>query len=398
MIQILDSTLREGEQTPGVYFSPKKKLVIAQMLDWIGVDIIEVGNPAVDSEIASSVKQIAHAGLKAKIGAHSLCKIDHVQKALDCGVDFLGVFFSVSQKRLQKDYKICLETAIAKIVEVISYAKTQKPDLLIRYTPEDTVRSPIENVIEAARAAVKAGANIISIADTTGYTTPFHPQRSIYFYVKTLQEELGNSGLYPQIEVHCHNDKGLALANALDAYRAGADIIDVSVMGLGERAGIVDLGELLINLTEMGEAGNHWQLGYLQDLYNFVSEHSHISIPPHQPITGKNAFTHYAGVHVKAVAQDERLYQSLNPQILGKKSSLALGMQSGYTAVELAMKQIGREELAENKDLVAKILQEIKVIAKRGTPIDIEKELPEIVDRYCTNQHPITNGICTLST
>ncbi len=95
MIQILDSTLREGEQTPGVYFSPKTKLVIAQFLDRIGIDIIEVANPALDSEIAA-INQIANAGLKAKIGTHSLCKIDSVKKALDCDVDFLGIFFSVS--------------------------------------------------------------------------------------------------------------------------------------------------------------------------------------------------------------------------------------------------------------------------------------------------------------
>ncbi|QYX33313.1 LeuA family protein [Sphaerospermopsis torques-reginae] len=393
MIEILDSTLREGEQTPGVYFSPAKKLAIAQFLDEIGIDIIEVGNPAVDSEIALAIQQIVKAGLKAKIGAHSLCTIDNVQKALDCGVDFLGVFFSVSQKRLDQDYQICLTAAIEKITEVITYAKSQKPDLLIRYTPEDTVRSPIENVIAAATAAVKAGANIISIADTTGYTTPFHPYRSIYFYVKTLKEELANLGLSPKIEVHCHNDKGLALANALDAYRAGADIIDVAVMGLGERAGIVDLAALLINLIDMGEEEKHWRLKYIKDLYDFVSENSHILIPPHQPITGKNAFTHYAGVHVKAVAKDESLYQSLNPEILGIKSNVALGMQSGCAAVEMALKQIGREDLVKNKDFVLKILQEIKEIAKRGTPIDIEKELPLIIDRCYANILPITNDM-----
>ncbi|MFM7364809.1 MAG: hypothetical protein ACKO11_10015 [Cuspidothrix sp.] len=219
MVQILDSTLREGEQTPGVYFSPEKKMVIAQFLDEIGVDIIEVGNPAVDNEIAVAIKQICQGGLNAKIGAHSLCKMDNVQKALDCGIDFLGVFFSVSQKRLQQDYNINLEVAIEKIIEVVSFAKEQQHDLLIRYTPEDTVRSPIENVIAAASAAVTAGVDIISIADTTGYTTPFDPQRSMYFYVKTLKEELNKLDLYPKIEVHCHNDKGLALANVLDAYK-----------------------------------------------------------------------------------------------------------------------------------------------------------------------------------
>jgi 2-isopropylmalate synthase len=397
MLQILDSTLREGEQTPGVYFSPDKKMIIAQFLDQIGVDIIEVGNPAVDREIALAITRISQAGLKAKIGAHSLCKIDHVQKALDCGIDFLGIFFSVSKKRLEQDYNIDLDVAIEKIIEVVTFAKEQKHDLLIRYTAEDTVRSPIENVIAAASAAVKAGVNIISIADTTGYSTPFHPQRSMYFYVKTLKEELGNRGLYPQIEVHCHNDKGLALANALDAYRGGADIIDVATMGLGERAGIVDLAELLINLIDMGEKEKKWQLNYLEELYKFVSQHSHIPSPPHQAITGKNAFTHYAGVHVKAVAKNEELYQSLNPQLLGKQSSFALGMQSGYTAVQMALKQIGQGELAENKDLVDKILQEIKVIAKRGTPIDIEAELPKIIEQFSVATHPFGNDICNLS-
>lgn len=396
-IQILDSTLREGEQTPGVYFSPETKLAIAQFLDQIGINIIEVGNPAVNSEIAASVKKIANAGLKAKIGAHSLCRIDDVQKALDCGVDFLGVFFSVSQKRLQQDYNIGLESALEKISSVISYAKSQKNDLLIRYTPEDTVRSPIENIIEAASVAVRAGANIISIADTTGYATPFQKNRSFSYYVKTLKSELAKLELYPQIEIHCHNDRGLALANALDAYHSGADIIDVTVMGLGERAGIVDLAELLINLIDITEPKNIWNLRNLKELYELVSSHSYIPIPPHSPVVGKNAFTHYAGVHVKAVAKDEALYQSLNPEILGIKSSLALGMQSGLAAVELALKQIGKQELIDNKIIVENILQEIKEIAKRGTSIDIETELPVIVERCCARHFSIPNEICTVS-
>lgn len=392
MIQILDSTLREGEQTPGVYFSPETKLVIAQILDRIGVNIIEAGNPAVNPEIAASVTRIANAGLKAKIGAHSLCRISDVQKALDCGIDFLGVFFSVSQKRLERDYNLELASAIEKIVTVIAYARSQNPDLLIRYTPEDTVRSSMEDVIAASSAAVRAGANIISIADTTGYATPFHSPRSYSHYVKTLKEGLANQNLHPKIEIHCHNDRGLALANALDAYQAGADIIDVTVMGIGERSGIVDLAELLVNLMEMIGEDAAWQLHYLKDLYNLVSEHSYISIPAHRPIVGKNAFTHYAGVHVNAVAKDENLYQSLNPELLGLKSHFALGMQSGQAALEMALIQIGKGDLTLNKALVENLLQEIKEIAKRGTPIDIENELPDIVER-CMMSKMITNWI-----
>lgn len=394
MIQILDSTLREGEQTPGVYFSPETKLAIAQRLDRIGVDIIEAGNPAVNPEIAASVTRIAQAGLRAKIGAHALCRLPDVQKALDCGIDFLGVFFSVSQKRLERDYHLELSAALDKIVEVITYIRAQSPDLLIRYTPEDTVRSSMENVLAAAIAAVRAGANIISIADTTGYATPFHLQRSYSYYVKTLKKGLAQENLYPKIEVHCHNDRGLALANALDAYQAGADIIDVSVMGIGERSGIVDLAELLINFIEMMEDQSHWQLNALKDLYDLVSEHSYISIPPHRPLVGKNAFTHYAGVHVNAIAKDESLYQSLNPEILGVKSQFALGMQSGQAALEMALHQIGRADLTENQELVANLLQEIKEIAKRGIPIDIENELPAILERSLMSQM-ITHWIHT---
>jgi 2-isopropylmalate synthase len=381
MVQLIDSTLREGEQTPGVYFAPEAKLSIAQLLDKIGIDIIEAGNPAVSPEISRSLTQIVNAGLNAKIGAHSLCRIDHVSRALDCGVDFLGIFLSVSQKRLERDYQISLEAAIDRIVEVIRYTKEQKPDLLIRYTPEDTVRSSMEDVVQAAIASVQAGANIISIADTTGYATPFQPHRSYFYYVRTLKEELAKQQMYPKIEVHCHNDRGLALANALDAYKAGADIIDTTVMGLGERTGIVDLATLLVNLIDMGEPESTWNLNYLEQLYELVSKYSHILIPPHSPVVGKNAFTHYAGVHVKAIAQDEAFYQSLNTKNLGSKSSLALGMQSGTTAIELALKQIGKENLSKNSSLINQILDEVKELAKRGTQIDIETEFPTIVNK-----------------
>ncbi len=381
MFQILDSTLREGEQTPGVYFSPETKLLIAQYLDRIGIDIIEVGNPAVSPEISEAIALVAQAKLNAKIGAHSLCRIDHVQKALDCGIDFLGIFFSVAKHRLERDYHITFDQALEQIVEVIRYAKAQNPNLLIRYTPEDATRTEIEQVIEVATAAVQAGADIISIADTTGYATPFQPDRSYAYFVKTLKQKLADLQLFPKIAVHCHNDRGLALANALDAYKAGADIIDVSVIGLGERAGIVDLATLLVNLVEMGESKRRWEFKYLQELYHLVSQASRISIPPLFPIMGKNAFTHYAGVHVTAIAKDPMLYQSLNLESLAHQNKLALGMQSGRNSIELALKQIGKEEMIENESLIKSIIKEVKFLAKQGTLIDIHNEFINLVNR-----------------
>ncbi|MGH7900908.1 MAG: LeuA family protein [Thermodesulfobacteriota bacterium] len=381
MVQILDSTLREGEQTPGVYFSPDSKLIIARLLDELGVDIIEAGNPMVDDEIAQSITMIAHEGLRAKVGAHSRCRIDDVKKALHCGVNFIGIFLSVSEQRLKYDYNITLDEAITQITDVIRYARTQSDNLLIRYTAEDAVRSPIDNVLKASIAATEAGANIISIADTTGYSNPFKEGRKISDYVRILKTELSKKGLHPKIAVHCHNDRGLALANALDAYKAGADIIDATVLRLGERTGIVDLAELLMNFRDGFEEGLHWRLGILKDLYELVSEYARIPIPCNQPVTGKNAFTHCSGLHIRALRRDPWLYQSIDPALFDRRWQITLGVQSGRAAVELALERIGRFDVVDNKDLVGAIVKEIKAIAKRGRPIDIEEEFPAIVER-----------------
>ncbi len=386
MVQILDSTLREGEQTTGVYFSPDSKLIIARLLDELGVDIIEAGNPMVDDEIAQSIAVIAQEGLRARVGAHSRCRIDDVKKAIHCGVNFIGIFLSVSEQRLRYDYNISLDEAITQISDVIGYARTQSDNLLIRYTAEDAVRSPIDNVVKASIAATEAGANIISIADTTGYSNPFKGGRKISDYVGIVKNELSKKGFHPQIAVHCHNDRGLALANALDAYKAGAEIIDATVLRLGERTGIVDLAELLINLQDAFEEGFHWRLDLLKGLYDLVSGYTRISIPPNQPVTGENAFTHCAGIHIKALRKDPWIYQSLDPAVFERKWTITLGVQSGRAAVELALERIGRIDVAGNKGLVEDIVKEIKAIAKRGRPIDIEEEFPAIVER-CERDH-----------
>ena len=172
MVKILDATLREGEQTPGVYFDGHIKLAIADLLDEIGIDIIEAGHPMVTPEIHEAVYQIAHHGYRAIVAAHSRSLRQDVDLALECGVQFIGIFYSVTAERLDQVFRKDLNTAINQITDVIRYAKEKNPELLIRYTPEDTVRSPFKNVIEAASAAVSAGADIISVADTTGFMVP----------------------------------------------------------------------------------------------------------------------------------------------------------------------------------------------------------------------------------
>ncbi len=375
MITVLDSTLREGEQTPGVAFDLHIKLAIADLLDEIGVDVIEAGHPVVSDEIRAAVDALARRGLRATVAAHARSLDRDVELALECGVGFLGIFYCVSDDRLG-DHGRTLRSAVDQIASVIRRARAARPDLLIRYTPEDAVRSPFENVVSAASAAVEAGANIISIADTTGTTIPGTP-RSLYGFVSRLRDRLVAQGLTPRFAVHCHNDRGLALANALDGIRAGASIVDASVLGLGERAGIVDLAALLAVLAiDMGE--DRFNLARLPELYALVSRYAGMPVPANLPVCGANAFTHCAGVHTQAAIRNPLHYQSLPPEPFGRRSQIALDHMSGMATLRYCLERIGEADLTP--DLADLVLAKVKEIGARGRSID-DAELTYIV-RY----------------
>lgn len=375
MIQILDSTLREGEQTPGVFFDGHIKLAIAELLDQVGVDIIEAGHPRVSLDIYNATRLISRQGFKAIIGAHSRSLKEDVDLALECGVGFLGVFFCVSDDRLTHVHKKELHRAVDQIAEVIAYGKERKPELIIRYTPEDAVRSRFRNVMDASVAAVQAGADIISVADTTGYMIPGSP-RSMYDYVSRLKAELADRDLYPKIAVHCHNDRGLALANALDGYRAGAEVIDATILGLGERAGIVDLAQLLYALAVDFEETDAWDFKRLPELYRLVSQHSEVPIPVNFPLVGENAFTHCAGVHTHASARNPMHYQSIEPEFLDRTMNVALDHMAGLSSIKWAFEKIGADE---DEHMALRVLEVVKSIGQRGRTVRLD-ELPHIIE------------------
>ena len=366
MIAILDSTLREGEQTPGVFFDSHVKMAIAEKLDRLGVDIIEAGHPVVGEEIANGLRRIVSCSLRAKIGAHSRSLKRDVDLALECGVGFLGIFYCVGEERL-RDCSSSLCQAIELISETIAYARACQPDILIRYTPEDTVRSPLENVLSVAREAVRAGADIISIADTTGHLIP-GSARTMSEWVRRLRASLDHAGLEARIAVHCHNDRGLALANALDGYQAGADIIDASVLGLGERAGITDLASLLAVLSQDFPVDHHWQLAELPGLYELVSRYADVPIPVNHPVCGRNAFTHCAGVHIQAALKNPLHYQSLAPEPFGLTSRISLDHMSGMAALQFSLEQLGVTDL--ERDLLESILAKVKDVGRHGRTVD----------------------------
>ncbi len=374
-LKILDSTLREGEQTPGVYFDTHIKTAIAKLLDKIGIDIIEAGHPVVSDNIYKAVKSIANLNLKAIVAAHARSLDYDVELAIECGVKFIGVFYCVSDKRLN-DYSTNLNEAISQITKVIAKIKENRNDIIVRYTPEDTVRSPFNNVLTAAAEAVRAGANIISVADTTGFMIP-RTKNNMYDYICKLKEELAKINLYPEIAVHCHNDRGLAIANALEGLQAGASIIDATALGLGERTGIVDLATLLVILAHDFQINKNWKLYLLPELYHLISSYSGIPIPINAPICGKNSFTHCAGVHTQAAIKNPIHYQSIDPKIVGRQSEIALDHMSGMSALLYSLEKINEYNI--DLDTAKLILQKIKKIGETGRRVSLQ-ELKLIVD------------------
>lgn len=357
MIEILDTTLREGEQTPGVTFSVEEKLTIANLLDEFGVNIIEAGHPKVSDDVFKSVKLIANQDYKAEILAHCRAKKEDIDAAISCDVDWIGIFYCVSERRLKEHFKSDLEKAIDLITNAIEYAKDH--GLKIRYTPEDATRTEYESLIKASKAAIDAGADRISIADTVGAITPI----KMYNLIKKLKADLS-----VKINIHCHNDLGLATANSLAAFEAGATLIDVTVNGIGERVGITSLSEICLALNCFYQVKNNWKLDKLTQISQIVSEYSGINIPPNTPIVGENAFIHKAGLHVSAVLNNPTHYEIFPAELVGQKRNFVLDKMAGVHTVKQKLEEM---KLENDKENVQKIINYAK-LKEKGTVTDNE--------------------------
>jgi 2-isopropylmalate synthase len=323
MVEILDSTLREGEQTPGVTFTLREKLEIARLVDEFGVDLIEAGHPAVSADVRLAVKTIAGEGLRAGVLAHSRAMKSDIDLALDCDVEWVGLFISVLEDRLKLHFRKDLDQVCSVVSEAVSYAKDH--GLKVRYTPEDTIRSHFASVVKVSRCAVDAGADRISIADTVGAATPLRMGE----FVRNLIDCTG-----AKVNVHCHNDLGLALANSLAAYENGAVLVDTCVNGLGERTGITSLAELVMALKVHYGVDNGWKLDMLPGLSDKVEEISGLRIASNAPIVGENAFSHNAGLHVSAALLRPSFYEIFPAETVGRVRRFELDKFSGNDLIE----------------------------------------------------------------
>jgi homocitrate synthase len=345
MLEILDTTLREGEQTPYVNFTVDEKIEIAKMLDRIGVEMIEAGDPSVSPNVARAIKSIASLGLRAEIVAHSVASRSAVDKAKACGADRVAIFYATSKIHLDAKLHKTQEQAIAIIQEHVVYAK--ELGLKVRYTPEDATRTDFEFLVQVCNAAIEAGADRISFADTLGIMQP----HVMFERVSALRERL----LPCKIDIHCHNDYGLALSNSMAGIRAGADCVHTTVNGLGERVGIPDLAETILAFHNL-EGPQKYNIQPLMDLSGYLEKVSGFLLAPNKPITGQNAFSHKSGVHTNGVLKDPRTYEPFDPAILGRERKIVIDKYTGKSAVAARLDEYGIEvNAAELEVIVSRI-------------------------------------------
>lgn len=350
MIEILDTTLREGEQTPNVFFKTYQKIEIAKLLDSFGVDFIEVGHPIVSDKIMLDCKKIAQLNLKARILAHARASEKDIDAVIESGASWIGIFLGVNHISLKYKYNISKSEAFKKIHDVVSYAKNK--NLKIRFTIEDATRTDIKDIIQAGLIAQKAGADRLSLADTVGIATP----TKIFNLVKSVKKSIKTP-----LHIHCHNDFGLAVANSFAAYEAGISTIDCTVNGLGERVGIAALEKITMGLRILYDVKRNWDFSLLSEISKKVVKYSGIPISPKMPITGKTIFTHKAGLHEAAVLRNPISYEPFAPELVGRKREIIIGPMSGKSVIRGKLKEL---RIKADDKKIEKIIKKLKVFDK----------------------------------
>lgn len=370
MLEILDTTLREGEQTPYVNFTVDEKLEIARMLDRVGVDMIEAGDPSVSPNVAKAIERIACLDLRAEIVAHSTANRFGIDRARDSGADRVAIFYATSKIHLDSKLHKTEKEALAIIQEHVCYAKSL--GLKVRYTPEDATRTDFDYLVEVCNTAIKAGADRISFADTLGIMQP----HTMFERVERLRKKL----LPCKIDLHCHDDYGLALANAMAGIRAGANCIHTTVNGMGERTGIPDLAETIVAFHNL-EGAEKYNIQPLMELSGYLEKVTGFFVAPNKPITGQNAFSHKSGVHTNGILKDPRTYEPFDPSILGRERKIVIDKYTGKTAVAARLDEYGIEVSAAELEVIVTRIKNIGDQRKQLFDADILEIAEQVTGR-----------------
>ena len=369
---IIESTLREGEQFVGANFTPEQKLNIADALDEFGVEYLELTSPLASPQSRADCETIARRGLKAKILTHIRCHKDDAKIALDTGVGGLDVVIGTSSMLREFSHGRSIDEIIELASEVLTWIRAQAPDIELRFSTEDSFRSEEKDLMRVYLAVDKLGVvNRLGIADTVGVATP----RRVYELISSLRRLT-----HADIEFHGHNDTGCAIANSFSALDAGATHIDTSVLGIGERNGITPLGGFVARMYAHNKAATKkkYKLKKLRKVDQLVAEMVGVAVPFNNYITGVTAFTHKAGIHSKAILNKPETYEILDPQDFGLTRYISIAHKlTGWNAIKDRAEQLGLELSDAQIKLVT---AEVKALADIKQ-IDLE-DVDELLHRW----------------
>ena len=343
-IIIFDTTLRDGEQSPGCSMNAQEKLRLAQQLDRLGVDVIEAGFPVASDgdfeavkRIASSVRRPIIAGLaRASIG-----DVDRAWQALQGAAHpRIHIFLATSDIHLKYKLRITREQCLQQARDAVRYAKTLCAD--VEFSPEDATRTHVPFLCQVVEAVIEAGATTVNIPDTVGYSTPDEFGQLI----RILHEKVKGIDKVV-ISTHCHNDLGLAVANSLAGVQNGARQVECTINGIGERAGNASLEEIVMAMRVRSDRYGYDTAVASEHLYaasQMLADITRVPVQPNKAIIGRNAFAHEAGIHQDGMLKNPLTYEIMTPQSVGVPDSrLVLGKHSGRHALALRCEQLGHQ-------------------------------------------------------
>ncbi len=355
-IKILDTTLRDGEQSPGVSISVADKMRIASDLEAAGVDVIEAGFPVASESEAFSVSEINSILSRAEVCGLARCTEKDIEAAVNTGVKRIHLFIATSDIHLKHKLRMTREKVIETVAKSVESVTSR--GIRVEFSCEDATRSDMEYLKKVFNTAKENGAAMLNIPDTVGAVAP----TSMMNIVKEVREATSSA-----ISVHCHNDFGLATANSIFGVMGGATQVHVTVNGIGERAGNASLEEVVMGIESFLGARTQIRKEMMWKLSRDVSSATGMAVQPNKAIVGDNAFAHEAGIHVHGMVNEVSTYEPIDPSVVGAERKIVVGKHSGLNSILWIMR---RNSIDADEATARGILTEVKRMSDSGTRVD----------------------------
>ena len=358
-IYINDTTLRDGEQAAGVAFGLEEKVAIAKFLDTIGVQELEVGIPAMGQDEAKAIRAISDLGLNAHLLGWNRAVISDIEASIHCGLKRVHISIPVSDMQIQVKFQGKWARMLEQLRDAINYARDH--GLEVSIGGEDSSRADETFLIDAAQFAQEWGAFRFRFCDTVGILDPFTTYDKVQKLVTSLEIP---------VEMHTHNDLGLATANALAGIRAGATSVNTTVNGLGERAGNAALEEVVMTLKQIYGIKTGIKTQHFLELSRFVAKAVNCPVPPWKAIVGENTFAHESGIHTHGILKNPSTYEPFDPRDVGWQRRLVVGKHSGRNLLNQILQDYGLELDADHSQTLLNAVRDQSTQLKRSLTVD----------------------------